>query len=142
MRKTILLPLCLLLAFSVSAQKIDVTAYSFYGLGVNTSKEKKFGIEVKGFFNRPFKETFFDVSGLYQFPKKTYHQFSVGAGVNLAPFRGFDEINSFVLPVQLAIFPVQSLPQFSLVAELAPEIVIEDGFAFRQLWGVRYAFGK
>lgn len=142
MRKTILLPVCLLLAFSVAAQKIDVTAYSFFGLGMNTSKDKKFGAELKGLFNRSFKETGFELTGLYQFKRKPLYQFSVGVGINMAPFRGFDELNYFVVPVQFALFPIKDVPQLSFIAELTPEISVQERFAFRNLWGVRYAFGK
>lgn len=126
-----------------NAQKLDLTAYTFSSFSIGTNKQHKWGAELKVFVDQSFKEMPFDLAGMYHFPRKTLYQFSVGAGVQLAPFRGFDEINYFIVPVQAALFPLKKCPQLSLVAEFTPLIRSEnEAWGFRQLWGVRYALGK
>ena len=122
--------------------QIEVTSYSIYALGINTSKEKKISGELKSFFNRDIDNTLFELSGMYNFRQKEYYQFSVGAGINLMPFLGYDPINCFTFPVQLQLFPLQNLKQLSFVIELSPELYPEDGASIRHLWGIRYTFNR
>ena len=143
--KRISLVSVILFAMSVSAfSQIGVSSYSVYSLGVNTSKEKKISGELKSFFNRgDIEYTQFELAGMYNFNAKEYHQFSVGLGLNVAPFVGFDHVQSFVFPIaQLEIFPFQNFKQLSLVIEIAPEWIVEDNLNIRHLWGFRYTFKR
>ena len=143
MKKLIALSIILFsLSFITLKAQIGLTSYSIYALGVNTNKEKKISGELKTFLNREFENTIFEIAGMYNFQPKTYHQFSVGLGLNLSPFRGIDPINSFTVPLQLEIFPLQNFKQLSVVFEVAPEFYVEDGTNIRQLWGLRYTFNK
>jgi len=133
-----------LLAMNVTAySQIGVSSYSIYSLGISTSKEKRIGGELKSFFNRgDFENTYYELSGMYNFRSKNYHQFSVGVGLNIAPFIGFDHIQSFTFPIQLEVFPLQNFKQLSFVIEIAPEWIIEEPLNMRHLWGLKYTFKK
>ena len=122
--------------------QIGTTSYSIHALAINTNKGKKLSGEMKGFFNRELESTLFELAGMYNFSRKTYHQFSVGLGLNVATFSGIDEINSFTIPLQLEIFPLQNFKQLSLIFDLTPELYLEGDTVIRQLWGIRYSFNK
>jgi hypothetical protein len=143
MKKTVFFTAILFCSIISTVQaQVSVTSYSIYALGVNTNKKKKLSVELKSFFNREIETTLFELSGMYNFRRKTYHQFSVGLGINVAPFAEQDPVNSFTLPLQLEIFPLQNLKQLSIIFEVTPEFYVEDAANVRQLWGVRYTFGK
>ncbi len=143
MKKTILFSFVLLLALSTRVQsQISVTSYSIHALGVNTNKEKKISAELKVFLNREFSNTLTEVSGMYNFRRKKYHQFSAGLGANFSPFTGPDRLICFTIPVQLEISPLENFKQLSVIFEVSPELFPEDGVNMRHLWGVRYSFSK
>ena len=143
MKKTELFIFVLLFALTTNVQsQISVTSYSIHALGVNTSKEKKISAELKVFLNREVGSILSELSGMYNFKRKNYHQFSAGFGVNIAPFSGPDHLICFTVPVQLEIFPLQNFKQLSVVFEVTPELYPEDGLSMRQLWGLRYSFNK
>jgi hypothetical protein len=129
------------LNISVNAQ-ISITSYSIHAIALNTSKSKKISTELKAFFNRKPESSLFEIAGMYNFSKKAYHQFSAGLGLNIVPFTGPDIFNSLTIPLQLEIFPLQNFKQLSVIFEVTPEIYVENGSNIRQMWGLRYAFGK
>ena len=141
-KRVVLIAIFMIVSMTNIYSQIGVTSYSIYALGVNTSKEKRISGELKSFFNRNIKSTLFELSGMYNFRQKEYYQFSVGFGVNIAPFLDYDQMNCFTLPVQLAVFPLQNLKQLSLVAELSPELYNGGEVNIRHLFGIRYAFKK
>jgi hypothetical protein len=123
--------------------QIAITGFSNYAMGINTNKNKDISLELKVFTNYYFVEMPIEANVFYNFETKEYHRFSVGLGVNLSPFRGFDEINSFVFPTALEIFPIKDFKKIALVLELTPEYRIdEDEIVLRGLIGVRYSFDK
>ena len=124
-----------------SFSQIGVTSYSFYSIGVNTSTNKRISGEIKTFANRPFEDISIEVDGFYNFKPRPYHRFSIGLGVNVAPFLGYDQFYALTIPVSLEIYPLQNFKKLSLLFELTPEILAEDGVNLRNLWGVRYTFG-
>ncbi len=143
MKKIILFAVILALATTASVHSQPaITSYSIYALGINTNKERKFSGELKTFLNRGSEDILFEVSGMYNFKRTSYHQFSAGLGINFAPFASFDQVNSITIPMQLEIFPLQNFKQLSVIFEIAPEIYIEDGSSVRHLWGLRYSFHK
>ena len=73
---------------------------------------------------------------------RPYHRFSIGLGVNVAPFKEYDQFYAFTIPSSIEIYPLQNFKKLSLLFELAPEILPENGVNLRNLWGVRYSFGK
>jgi len=86
------------LYFNSNAQ-IGVTSYSIYSVGVNTSLNENISGELKIFTNRPFEDLLLEADVFYNFKPSTYHRFSVGLGINVGPFFGFDHIMQ--LPFQL-----------------------------------------
>ncbi|OAB28184.1 hypothetical protein SAMN05444395_11234 [Flavobacterium fryxellicola] len=122
--------------------QIAVTGFSNYVVGMNTSKNKTINFELKVFAYNYFDSLPIETNVFYNFETKEYHRFSIGLGVNLSPFRGFDEINSFVIPASLEIFPIKDFKKIALVLELTPEFRIEDNAVLRGLIGVRYSFDK
>ncbi|SHL48105.1 hypothetical protein [Flavobacterium xanthum] len=122
--------------------QIAITGFSNYAMGINTNKNKDISVELKVFTNYYFVEMPIEANVFYNFETKEYHRFSVGLGVNLSPFRGFDEINSFVLPATLEIFPIKNLKKIALLLELTPVFRIEDNAVLRGLIGIRYTFDK
>jgi len=121
--------------------QLGLTTYAFTAVGLNTSQAKKYYLEGKLFTNVPFDDGIPLEFAIFRRLKHTEnYRFSLGAGLNLNPFRGFDIINFFVLPVTFQVTPVQSLKNLSLIAELSPAILPEEGFMLRQLWGFRYTF--
>lgn len=125
-----------------SFSQLSITTYSIYAVGINTSQSKKISIEVKSFTNKMVEEIAFEADLFYNFRTKEHHRFSVGIGINTSPFRGFDHINSLVVPFELEIYPFQNLKKISFLFELAPEFGIEDGTILRNFWGIRYTFGN
>jgi hypothetical protein len=126
-----------------SYSQISVTSYSIYALGISSNPNtKKISAELKTFANRNFEDLTMEPAVFFNFKEKEHHRFAIGLGLNLNPFRGDDHINSFVVPISLQIFPLQEFKQLSLVFELAPELLVEDGVAIRSLWGIRYAFDR
>lgn len=138
MKKRNLLSVIILLTVSLNTfSQIGVTSYSIYSLGLNTSKDRKISGELKLFLNHTgVDDSFAELSAMYNFKPHTYHQFSIGLGVG-----GLGDgylINSFTLPIQLEIYPLQSFKRFSVVFEVTP--TYSDEFHIRQLWGIKYSF--
>ncbi len=137
-----LFAISILISLSLNAfSQIGITGYSVYALGVNTSQAKKISVELKAFTNNIIDNMLTEADIFYNFKEKPYHRFAVGVGVNAGLFRGFDLINSFTVPLDLEIFPIQDLKQFSVVIEVSPEFVIDGDVGLTQLWGIRYTFG-
>ncbi len=126
----------------VSHAQLSVTGYSVYALGVNTSSDKKVSAELKTFANRSAEDLLFEIDGFYNFEPREYHRFSIGLGVNAGPFRGFDHIRAFTLPLALEIYPLQEFKRISVMLELTPEWLVEEELHLRSLWGIRYRFGE
>ena len=132
-----------LLAVSVTTySQIGITTYSTYALGINTSQNKMVNGELKTFANKAIDDVLMEIDVFYNFTPKPYHRFSVGLGFNVGPFRNFDNVYSFTVPVQLEIYPLQEFKKVSILFELAPEILPEDPVNIRSLWGIRYTFGE
>jgi len=125
-----------------SYSQTGVTSYSIYSLGVNTSITKNISGELKVFANRPSENLLLEADVFYNFEPNTYHKFSVGLGLNVGPFFGFDHINAFTIPAQLEIYPLQDFKKISLIFELTLEFIIEDVPRLRNLLGIRYTFGE
>ena len=138
--KFLILFACTFLSIEAFAQ-IGVTSYFFNSIGVNTSTSKRISGELKVFANRPFEDLKLEVDGFYNFKPSPYHRFSVGLGVNVVPFLGYDQFYAFTIPVSLEVYPLQNFKRISLLAELAPEISAPEGSSLRNLWGIRYTFG-
>ena len=135
--------LLVLTFFSIeSFSQIGVTSYSIYSIGVNTSTNKRISGEIKTFANRHFEDINLEVDGFYNFKPRPYHRFSIGLGVNFTPFLGYDQFYALTIPVSLEIYPLQNFKKLSLLFELTPEILAEDGVNLRNLWGIRYTFGE
>ncbi len=139
--KLITTTLFLMLFSAVNAQ-VGITSYSIFALGVNTDQNKRISGEVKLLGNRNLDIIQLEPTVFYNFKPRAYHRFSLGVGVNFAPFLEFDRVQWFVFPVQLEVYPLQNFKQLSLMFEFSPEIGVEDGVAVRNLWGIRYSFGK
>ena len=138
-------PIFIIILFFIgftSHSQIAISGFSNYAMGINTNKNKDISLELKVFANYYFVEMPIEANVFYNFGTKEYHRFSIGLGVNLSPFRGFDEINSFVVPAALEIFPIKDFKKIALVLELTPEFRIEDDVVLRGLIGVRYSFDK
>jgi hypothetical protein len=137
-----------LILFILSTQSIDsfsqigITSYSINSVGINTSQNKRISGEIKTFANRPLRDILMEIDGFYNFKPKPYHRFSIGLGVNVAPFKEYDQFYALTIPASIEIYPLQNFKKLSLLFELAPEILPEDGVNLRSLWGVRYSFGK
>jgi hypothetical protein len=125
-----------------SYSQIAVTGFSNYVVGMNTSKNKTINFELKVFAYNYFDDLPIETNVFYNFETKEYHRFSIGLGVNLSPFRGFDEINSFVIPASLEIFPIKDFKKIAIVLEVTPELRIDDRAVLRSLIGIRYSFDK
>ena len=125
-----------------SFAQIGITSYSIYSIGVNTSQNKRISGEIKTFANRPFEDISLEVDGFYNFKPRPYHRFSIGLGINVIPFKGYDQFYALTIPVSIEIYPLQNFKKLSLLFELTPEILAEDGVNLRNLWGIRYTFGE
>lgn len=124
-----------------SFSQIGVTSYSIYSLGINTSQNKRISGEIKTFANRPIGDILVEIDGFYNFKPRPFHRFSIGLGVNVVPFKEFDQFYALTIPVSIEIYPLQDFKKLSLLFELTPEILSEDGVNLRSLWGIRYTFG-
>jgi hypothetical protein len=121
---------------------MGITSYSIYAIGLNTSQNNRISGEIKTFANRAIEDLDLEVNCFYNFKSRQYHRFSIGLGVNFVPFKDFDRVYALTVPVSLEIFPLQDFKKISLLFELTPEILPEDGVNLRTLWGIRYTFGK
>jgi hypothetical protein len=126
---------------SVAYSQFAVTCYSIYALGVNTSQSKKISAELKTYANRKIEDLGFELDGFWNFRSGEYHRFSAGLGVSVTPFDEADQIKALTVPFELEIFPLKEFKKLSLLFELTPEILPEDGMNLRSLWGIRYSFG-
>ena len=126
----------------VGYSQISVTGYTYSVLGINTNKYKTLSFEAKVFANNYVDELPMEFNAFYNFKTREYHRFSAGFGINVSPFRGFDEINSIVFPTSLEIFPIKEFKKIAIVFELTPEIRIENDIVLRSLIGIRYGFNK
>ena len=140
LKKSLLALSFMTLAFNAYSQ-LGITGYSVHAIGVNTNQSKKISGELKTFTNRDFEDLVLETDFFYNFKPSTYHQFSVGLGLNFEPFRGFDYLNAFTIPAKLEIKPLQDFKQLSLLFELTPVLVVEGQAHLRNLWGIRYTFG-
>ncbi|HWS60056.1 MAG TPA: hypothetical protein VN182_03915 [Flavobacterium sp.] len=137
--------LFLILLFSISFEsfsQISISGYTNYVVGINTNKEKRISFDAKVFANNYIEDLPIEFNAFFNFKTKEYHRISIGLGVNLSPFNGIDQMNSFVIPTSLEIFPMKDFKRIAIVFELTPEIRIEDEVVIRSLLGVRYTFGK
>ena len=139
--KTIFIIILFSLSFK-SYSQIAVTGYSNYALGINTSKNNAVSFEIKIFTNHYVEDIPMEGTVFYNFKTKEYHRFSIGFGINLNPFSSPDQVNSFVIPTVLEIFPIKDFKKIAILLELAPELMIEDGIVIRSLLGIRYTFDK
>lgn len=124
-----------------SYSQLEITSYSIYALGINTSQDRPISVELKAFANRDLIDLLMEIDGFYNFKSREYHRFSIGLGVNLNSFDGSDLIHAFTIPAAIEIYPLQDFKKISILFELTPEFVIEDDFRLRSLWGIRYTFG-
>ena len=122
--------------------QLSVTGYTNYVIGINTNKDKPISFDAKVFTYNYIDDLPMEFNAFYNFKAKEYHRFSVGLGINISPFRGFDEMNSIVIPTTLEIFPLKDFKKIAIIFELAPEIRIEDDVVIRGLLGIRYSFDK
>jgi len=106
LKKSLLALSFMTLAFNAYSQ-LGITGYSVHAIGVNTNQSKKISGELKTFTNRDFEDLVLETDFFYNFKPSTYHQFSVGLGLNFEPFRGFDYLNAFTIPAKLEIKPHQ-----------------------------------
>ena len=60
----------------------------------------------------------------------------------MSPFSNPDQVNSFVIPAVLEIFPIKDFKKTAIIFELTPELRIEDDVTIRSLFGIRYTFDK
>lgn len=137
--------LALLIFITLSIEtysQMGVTSYSIYALGINTNQNKRISGEIKIFANRDIENLLMEVDIFYNFKPRKYHRFSVGLGVNLGPFWGYDRINALTFPFAIEIYPLQEFKKISLLFELTPEFIAEDRVNLRNLWGIRYTFGE
>jgi hypothetical protein len=142
-RSTHIFLLILLITFTSQLHsQISITNYSLFTLGVNTSQEKRVSGELKVFSTLYASELQTEFGMFLNFKARDYHRFSVGLGVGLYPFAGFDNIYALTLPMQLEVFPLQQFKRLSLVYELSSMLVVESDIGFRNLFGIRYTFGK
>ncbi len=131
--------------FSISnntSAQLAVTGYSSYVFGINTEKTKKISFEMKIFANNYIDNLPIELNAFYNFKTKEYHRFSIGIGLNVSPFRGFDEVNAIVVPASLEIFPIKDFKRIAVVLELTPEFRVEDDVTIRSLLGIRYTFDQ
>lgn len=132
--------LCLMFTSLTSQAQVHITSYSVYALGVGTNKMKPVSGELKIFANGLVENVQTEVNLFYNFKSGVYHKFSVGAGINFVPFKSYDQVRSFTLPLALEVFPLQEFKSLSLMVEVAPEIMVESNMRLRHLWGIRYTF--
>ena len=97
---------------------------------------------MKTFANRTIDDLLMEADIFYYFKPRIYHRFSIGPGLNVGPFRGFDHINAITIPAQLEIFPLQKFEKLSLLFEMAPGLIIESDLNLRSRWGILYTFGE
>jgi len=129
--------------FGANAQ-LSITGYSTFAVGAETKLYKKLSGEFRIYTNSILDETNMEVQFYYGFAPKKYHQIRLGVGVNGNIFN--EEINTFQLPLQLHIFPLQEMKRLAFVIEFTPQWlalddVSPDSLILRNLWGVRYTFG-
>ena len=138
-------PIFIIILFSLSLEsysQIAVTGYSHYALGINTNKNKAVSFEIKIFTNNYLEDMPVEGTVFYNFKTKEYHRFSLGFGINLSPLSSPDQVNSFVIPAVLEIFPIKDFKKIAIIFELAPVLRIEDEVVIRSLFGIRYTFDK
>jgi len=128
---------------SANAQ-LSLTAYSTFALGAETKLSKKLSGEFRIYTNNILHESDMEVQFYYGFAPKKYHQIRLGVGVNGNIFN--EEVNTFQVPVQLHIFPLQEMKRLAFVIEFTPQWLAindlsPDSLILRNLWGVRYSFG-
>jgi len=138
------LKLILLLTFTFAIKssfgQVTLSTYSLQAIGISTDNDKKISGELKAFLNRDSEDILLEPNILYNFKQHDYHQFSIGLGFSVSPFREIDGVNGLTVPFQLEISPIENVKNFSVLMECTPQI--GDGFSadIRTLWGIRYAF--
>ena len=136
--------LFLFTSFNLSSQ-VSITGYSTFAIGAETKLYKNLSGEFRVYTNDILYDSNMEVQMYYGFTPRKYHQIRLGAGMNGNIFNG--EVNSIQFPVQLIIFPLQDLKRLAFVIEVTPQWLTLDELSpdtliLRNLWGVRYSFGK
>lgn len=131
-------------SFNLSSQ-LTITGYSTFAIGAETKLYKNLSGEFRVYTNDILYDSNMEVQFYYGFTPRKYHQIRLGAGMNGNIFNG--EVNSIQFPVQLIIFPLQDLKRLAFVIEVTPQWLTLDELSpdtliLRNLWGVRYSFGK
>jgi len=129
--------------FEKSFGQTSMTAYSDNVIGFKSSQDKLLSGDFKVFFDSPGANVEF--SGLYNFKKKTYYQFSAGLGMNVNVNPEYYFFNGVVMPLNLTLFPFNDssigfLRQFSFVMEMCP-CFYPEGYLDGVPWGMRSLFG-
>ena len=140
--KTVFLYAILMALCTETFSQVGLTSYSIFGIGINTNPNQRISGEFKAFANRDIEDVLVEIDAFYNFKPRDYHRFSIGIGLNIGPFRGFDHVNAITFPALIEIYPLQEFKKISLLFELSPEFVIEDALFLRNLWGIRYTFGE
>lgn len=68
-------------------------------VGLTLPKDNRISAEIKTFANRKFEEILVEIDGFYNFEPRPLHLFSVGLGLNAAPFKEFDQFYALTIPV-------------------------------------------
>ena len=135
-----ILCICILSLGSIKTYtQISVTSYYVYAFGINTNKDKRISAELKSLLNNSKSDISIDVSGMYNFRKREYHQVSAGLGVN---FESSIKNSKCIIPLQVDVFPFENLKRLSLVMEINSTIYKHTyiGVNIRHLLGIRYTF--
>lgn len=142
--KNIFISLLVLLTLTASKSfgQISFSSYSSYAIGLNTDQNKSLSFELKTFTNRNFDDLLFEVNGYYNFKHATYHNLSIGLGLNMQTSSA-DFMNAVTLPFVIEVFPFSDFKKLSIVFEISPEYYLNnEEFNLRHLWGLRYNFGN
>ena len=149
MRKIVVILLVLFGAVKTEKcfSQASLIVYSNNVIGVKSSQDRLFGGELKFFSNVPTGRV--EIDGFLNFKKKTFHQFSVGFGLNLNT--NVDRVfNAVTMPLSWTLSPFQEckstfVKRFSIVLEVCPEYYPDYNYYgerlfLRNLYGLRYKF--
>jgi hypothetical protein len=130
--------------------QISITGYSHGVVGISTSQDRLIGSELKFFSDKTVGngKGLVEIDGFINFKKQTYHQLSIGLGLNSQLINGVF-LNALEAPLNLRIYPFVDnknflfLNRLSLILELSPEYYpyydyFGDCWHFRTLIGVRF----
>jgi len=149
MRKIVLILMVLVGAVNTEYcfSQASLTIYSGEVLGLKSSQDRLFGSELKIFSNVPRGRV--ELDGFINFKKQTFHQFSVGLGLNVNT--DVDRFfNAVTMPLCLTLSPFQEckssfVKRLSFVVEICPEFfpdynIFGERLFLRKLCGIRYKF--